>query len=401
MSKPQSDGRALDARLRDAKVIVSVGSGGVGKTTSAAIVALNAALAGKRALVMTVDPARRLANSLGVDGLGHDIQRIPLTVENGGELWATMLDMKNTFDAIVERYAPDAETAEKILGNRFYHFFSTSLAGAQELSASERLYEVVESGEYDLVVLDTPPTANALDFLDAPVRFFEALDSTAIQWVLAATGFGRGRGLVGMGAQFILKTLGRFTGQDFFQELGEFLFHFSGLLKGIGERSEATQRLFKDPTTLFVIVTSPDPATIDEALHFRGRLAEFGVRVGGVIANRTHRRFDGNRFADAPINTLTDALEGIEGARILGRPVLSKLARVLLENAKAFDRLANRDDATIAALREGVGDEVPVVRVPMYAQDVHSVAGLLRMRKDIFDLDPAAAEAAVLSGPQS
>lgn len=376
----------LRETLGDAKVIVSVGSGGVGKTTSAAILGLNAALSGRRALVMTVDPARRLANSLGVEDLGHDVQRIPLETPAGGELWATMLDMKNTFDAIVERYAADAKTAEAILGNRFYHYFSTSLAGAQELSASERLYEVVESGRYDLVVLDTPPTANALDFLEAPMRFFEALDSTAIQWITAASGFGRGRGIVGMGAQFILKTLGRFTGQDFFKELGEFLFHFSGLLDGIGERSAATQRLLQDAGTRFVIVTSPDPATIDEALHFRERLREFGVSVGGVIANRTHRRFEGNRFADAPINTLTDALESVEGARILGRPTLARLARVLLDNAKAFDVLAARDDQTIAALREGVGENVPVVRVPMYATDVHTVEGLLRMRADIFQL---------------
>lgn len=386
MTATQENGAALNASLREAKVIVSVGSGGVGKTTSAAIIALNAALNGKRALVMTVDPARRLANSLGVEGLGHEIQEIPLVSDGDGALYATMLDMKNTFDTIVARYAADDETAQKILNNRFYHFFSTSLAGAQELSASERLYEVVESGEYDLVVLDTPPTANALDFLDAPVRFFEALDSTAIQWVLGATGFKRGRGIVGMGANFILKTLGRFTGQDFFQELGEFLFHFSGLLEGIGERSEATQRLFADDGTKFVIVTSPDPATIDEALHFRERLDAFGVTVGGVIANRTHRKFEGNQYADAPLNTLTDALESIEGARIMGRPTLSRLARLLLDNAKAFDRLASRDDETIAALKQGVGEDVPVVRVPMYATDVHTVAGLRRMRADIFGL---------------
>lgn len=369
--------------VADARVIVSVGSGGVGKTTTAALLALQAALQGRRALVMTVDPARRLANSLGVAGLGHDIQRVPLD-DAPGELWATMLDMKHTFDAIVDRYAPDAESRRKILDNRFYHFFSTSLAGAQELSASERLFEVVDGGEYDLVVLDTPPTANALDFLEAPMRFFDALDSSAIQWVVAATGFARGRGVVGMGTQFILKTLGRFTGQHFFEELGEFLFHFSGLLDGIRERSHATQALLRDAGTRFVIVTSPDPATIDEALHFRERLDGFGVHVGGVVANRTHRHFDANRYATAPLTELADALAEIPGGAILGRPTLTRLARVLLDNAKAFDTLAARDEETIAALSQGIGPDAPVVRVPMYATDVHTVRGLMRMRDDLF-----------------
>ena len=372
---------ALDHLLEDTRVVVSVGSGGVGKTTTAAITALHAALRGRRALVMTVDPARRLANSLGTDGLDHDIQRIDLP-DCSGELWATMLDMKHTFDGIVERYSADATTAERILGNRFYHHFSTSLAGSQELSASERLFEVVESGEFDLVVLDTPPTANALDFLDAPVRFFDALDSAAIQWVIAATGFARGRGIVGMGTQFILRTLGRFTGQEFFEELGEFLFHFSGLLDGIRDRSDATQRLLRDDATRFVIVTTPDPRTLDEALGFRQRLDEFGVHVGGVVINRTHRGFADNRFCDQPLTTLADALldTGDPGER----GDAARIARALLDNARAFTALAERDTLGLEALRESLGSGVPTVRVPTYASDVHSIDGLLRMRTDLF-----------------
>ena len=372
----------LDKLLEDTNVVVSVGSGGVGKTTTAAITALHAALRGRRALVMTVDPARRLANSLGIDGLGHDVQRIPLP-DAPGELWATMLDMKNTFDGIVERYSADSETAQRILDNRFYHHFSTSLAGSQELSASERLFEVVESGEFDLVVLDTPPTSNALDFLDAPVRFFEALDSAAIQWVIAATGFARGKGFIGLGTQFVLKTLGRFTGQDFFQELGEFLFHFSGLLDGIRERSDATQRLLRDVRTRFVIVTTPDPTTVEEALGFRGRLDEFGVNVGGVVVNRAHRSFGSNAFTDQPLTALTDALIEKTGPD-LERAALARIARVLLDNANAFRALSNRDDQAISLLRASLGARTPVVRVPTYATDVHTIDGLLRMRSDLF-----------------
>jgi anion-transporting ArsA/GET3 family ATPase len=372
----------LDHLLKDTSVVVSVGSGGVGKTTTAAITALHAALRGKRALVMTVDPARRLANSLGVDGLGHEIERIALP-DAPGELWATMLDMKSTFDGIVERYSADEETTQRILSNRFYHHFSTSLAGSQELSASERLFEVVESGEFDLVVLDTPPTANALDFLDAPVRFFEALDSAAIQWVIAATGFARGKGLVGMGTQFVLKTLGRFTGQEFFQELGEFLFHFSGLLDGIQERSHATQRLLRDSRTRFVIVTTPNPSAIEEALGFRARLDDFGVHVGGVVVNRTHRGFGSNTFTEQPLTSLTDAL--VDGAGPgTDRASLARIARVLLDNANAFKALATRDDQALDELQDSLGPSTPVVRVPTYATDVHTIKGLLRMRRDLF-----------------
>ena len=372
----------LDHLLEGTRVVVSVGSGGVGKTTTAAITALHAALRGRRALVMTVDPARRLANSLGTDGLGHEVQRIAVP-DAPGELWATMLDMKHTFDGIVERYSADQETADRILGNRFYHHFSTSLAGSQELSASERLFEVVESGEYDLVVLDTPPTANALDFLDAPVRFFDALDSAAIQWVIAATGFARGRGLIGMGTQFILRTLGRFTGQEFFEELGEFLFHFSGLLDGIRDRSDATQRLLRDDETRFIIVTTPDPATLEEALSFRHRLDDFGVHVGGVVINRTHRSFGENAYTDLPLTNLTEALLAIPDTHE-DRGDTARVARALLDNARAFDTLAERDERGLQALRDSLGADVPVVRVPTYASDVHSIDGLLRMRTDLF-----------------
>ena len=219
---------ALERMVQRAKVIVCVGSGGVGKTTTAAIVGIHAARLGKRVVVLTVDPARRLASSLGAKGLDHDLQQIPIdaltdapngsasAVEAGGELWATMLDMKRTFDGIVERDAPDAATRDAILNNRFYKSFSTGLAGAQELSASERLLEVVSSGDWDLVVLDTPPSANALDFFDAPGRYFEALDSKAVQWVTNASSGGGGLlgGLLGGGTQMLLKVLSRFTGES-------------------------------------------------------------------------------------------------------------------------------------------------------------------------------------------
>lgn len=370
---------SLGRVVEGARIVVTVGSGGVGKTTTAALVGLHAARAGKKALVMTVDPARRLANSLGARGLDHELQEIEVEGASG-ELWATMLDMKRTFDGIVERYAHDAQARDAILTNRFYHHFSTSLAGAQELSASERLHEVTESGSWDLVVLDTPPTSNALDFFDAPGRFFEALDTKALQWVMqASTG-----GLMGMGAQFLLRTLGRFTGGEFFDELGVFLRHFSGLLDGFRVRTESTSRLLAAPSTRFVLVTAPDPATVREAMAFRESLAGRDVRLSAVVANRVHRRVAGvDRY-----ESMQELAHALEPALPEAQPVeRMRLATRLLDTARDLAKLADHDAEMLVELERALssgGVSVPIVRVPLYARDVHSLEGLERMRGDLF-----------------
>jgi anion-transporting ArsA/GET3 family ATPase len=370
----------LGTALEGARVVVCVGSGGVGKTTTAALVGIEAARRGQRVLVMTVDPARRLATSLGVRGLDHEEQRIDLStvadVAPTGELWATMLDMKRTFDAIVERTAPNADTRNAILNNRFYHFFSTGLAGAQELSASERLFEVVSDGRWDLVVLDTPPSTNALDFFDAPNRFFDALDSKAVQWIMQASS----GSLLGMGAQFLLRTLSRFTGAEFFTELGAFLSNFHLLLDGFRDRSAETEALFRSPSSRFVLVTAPDPATVDEALRFRDRLASREVRLSAVVANRV-RGEQPPAAAALGVTALASALRA--SVPELGEAA-AQLAERLHLHAEALAALGRRDRAMLDALQAAVGPDVPMVRVPLYPTDVHSLAGLARMRRDLF-----------------
>lgn len=393
--RTESASRTLRDLVHEASVLVSVGSGGVGKTTTAALLGLEAALAGRRVLVMTVDPARRLANSLGLDEMKDEVQQIDLAHLDpapGGELHATMLDMKEAFDAIVTRHAKDEATRDAILGNRFYRFFSTSLAGAQELSASERLYEVVASGEWDLVVLDTPPTANALDFLEAPLRFFDALDSAAFQWAiqagqLAARG---GVGLLHFGTHLVTRTLGRFTGEEFFAELSSFLGHFSSLFDGFRERTRATSELLTSPTTRFVIVTSPDPLTVEEALYFRERLAEHRVHLAAVVVNRVRPFLQRNALVRDEPTALVDALHAIEGAAMIGRPLLERLARAIVRNAREIDVLAARDRGVVADLVERTAP-APVCTAPLYAHDVHTLDGLDRMRKDLFDADPTPA----------
>ena len=377
--------------IADARVIVCVGSGGVGTTTTAAVVAMQAAMMGRRTLVMTVDPARRLANALGLNGLDEDIQRIDLSAlgyDGPGELHATMLDMKRALDEIVERHAPDIATRNAILENQFYHYFSTSLAGAQELSAGERLYHEAASGRWELIVLDTPPTANALDFLDAPIRFHEALDSAALQWIIEASGQAarKGGSWLNVGTQFMTRVLGRFTGMEFFQELSGFLVHFSTLFEGFHARTRATADLFADPSTAFLIITSPDPMTVREALYFRRHLGSLRVRLGALIVNRVRRTFDGADADDIP--TVVDSLMAIEGAAIEGRATLERLARKLVHNAHEWDVLALRDRQVCADLADEVAPS-PVLSIPLNAGDVHNLELLDVLRQDLLAAMPA------------
>lgn len=385
----------LQQLLQDRQIVVVVGSGGVGKTTNSALFALHAAIEGRRVLVMTIDPARRLANALGVDGLGHEIERIDLEmfrefeVEPKGELWATMLDMKSAFDSIIERNVTSDADRQAIHNNRFYQFFSTSLAGAQELSATDRLLDVVRSGRFDLVILDTPPTANALDFLDAPARFADALDNDTIRWFIDAGARAvKATGLVNVGAGMIIKTLGKFTGMDFFQELGDFLFHLNKVLVGFHERSKETQALLENNTTAFVIVTSPDPATVREAAFFRRRLDDFKVSFGAVVVNRVRKLLPADADLNQAPEALTDTLMALPSSAMFGRPLTVRLATNVLNNARSFNGLAERDLATIQQLGREFGKEVDLRTVPMYATDIHSLAGLERVRRDLFGLEP-------------
>ena len=380
--------KSIDELVRTQNVIVCVGSGGVGKTTLSAVLGIHAAKLGRKVLVMTIDPARRLANSLGLSALNNEFQQIDLsgiTQDPKGELWATMLDMKRAFDDIVERYTENPEEQKALLENRFYNYFSTSLAGAQELSASEKLYHIYQTGKYDLIVLDTPPTTNALDFLDAPVRFFEAIDGAAFKWMINAgknaTRFG---GILGVGKNFLIRTISRFTGKEFIEDLVEFLTHFSALFVGMKAHTQATQELFADDKTSFLIITSPDPTTIDEAVYFRTRLRDFNVSFGGIIVNRVRKAFD-SRLQNAEVEDLANSLREIEGAKRYG-PLLQQLARKLLLNAHEFDNLAAQDQVMISDLKKLIDNEVPVAQVPMYAIDVHNLQTLDEVRKDLISL---------------
>ena len=286
----------LTSLIESRRVILCVGSGGVGKTTTSAALGLAAARRGKRALCLTIDPARRLAQSLGLEALTADAQVVDprllreVGVEVTGSLTVMMVNTKRTFDEIVERYASTPEARERILGNKLYHYVSTALAGTQEYMAMEKLHEVKGRGEFDLIVLDTPPTANALDFLDAPLRLIDALDSPAMRWFVQAF---RSSGklslnLLAKSAALAIRGVGRFTGGRFLQDVAEFLTEINELFGGFRERAREVQASLRAPDVAYLLVTSPSPMAIAEALYFSDRLIDLGMQADGFVVNRIH-----------------------------------------------------------------------------------------------------------------
>ncbi|MEM9492861.1 MAG: ArsA-related P-loop ATPase, partial [Myxococcota bacterium] len=246
--------------LANKRILVCVGSGGVGKTTTAAALALASALEGRKTLVLTIDPARRLANSLGLAELGHEVARVPDDVlaaggqvAAGGQLHAMMLDQKRAFDEVVSRHASNPEAVQRILANPVYAQISTSLAGAQEYAAMATLQDFAESGRFERIVVDTPPTAHALDFLDAPDKLTRAIDSPAIEWFRKLrSGGGSSWSVVGRTGSYVLKRLSKFVGTKFLDDLAVFFTEFNDVLGGFRQRAESTFNLLRQDDVGFV-----------------------------------------------------------------------------------------------------------------------------------------------------
>ncbi len=381
---------ALHDSIMNARIIVCVGSGGVGKTTCSSVIALHAALMGRRTLVLTIDPARRLANSLGLDDIESE-SLIPIQEQLGldappkGELWAMMLDMKRAFDAVVRRNTESDEIAQRILENKFYQHFSSSLAGTQEYSAIEQLYDISKEDRYDLIVLDTPPTQHTLDFVDAPTRLYEALENSALQWLYRpALASGKiGLGIFKRGAGYIRKTLGRFTGKEMFEDLTVFLQSVSPLLDGFRERAGKVRDILRDETTQFLVVATPEPLTAAEAAYFTQRLDELGVNFGGFIVNRVHEPTMRPGETMPTAEELADTLLAVPGAGYFGRRAVERIAPCVLRNSREFDYLAERDGEMLGQFSND--GRTPVFPVPFYSQDIHTLRGLERVRRDLLD----------------
>ncbi len=361
-------------------VIVCCGSGGVGKTTTAAVLGLEAAALGRRVVVVTIDPARRLADALGLaGGLAAEPQRIELeTTSNGaegeaadaGELWAMMLDTAATFDGLVARHAADPEQADRILTNPLYRNMAGAMSGTQEYMAAETLHALHGDERFDLVIVDTPPSRNALDFLEAPGVLARFLDHRAFKLLMLPTK-GSLR-VLGAAAQPILKAIGRVVGSDVLADSVAFFQAFAGMETGFRDRADEVVALIRAPETTFVVVASPRHDTISEAVWFAEQLVEQGVGVGAAIVNRTQPAFGDGSAADA-----LAAAEAAQSAG--GKSVLAALWR----NVAELRTLRERELAVMAPLAAIAGDEV-VATLPLLDSDVHDLIGLRTIADHLF-----------------
>jgi anion-transporting ArsA/GET3 family ATPase len=364
----------LRKRLKGKRVCVCVGAGGVGKTTVSAALALGLAMEGRKVVVVSIDPARRLAGALGLVELPGEPHRIePHTLaEHGirarGELWAMMLDPKRTFDELIARLAPDERAREEILSNRIYRELSSAVAGSQEFTAVAKLFELHRDGRWDAIVLDTPPSRDALDFLDAPDRLSRFLDGRALK-VLMAPG-GVTRGLFGRGAGLMLSVFARVTGVNLVGELSGFFGALAGLTDGFRERARGVEQLLRDPTTGFLIVTSPEHEPAREAGFLHAQLEQEQMSFDGLIVNRVH---DSGLEGHTP-ERLAGLLSGQLG---------TKLAARVAENLADFDVLARRDRDSVARLSRALGEHDPLL-VPFLDGDVQDLGGLAVVAGHLF-----------------
>lgn len=359
------------------RVILCVGSGGVGKTTTSAALGLLAAKRGRRALCLTIDPARRLAQSLGLEEFRADAQEVSperfakAGIEASGSLTVMMLNTKRTFDEIVERYASSPEARDRILQNRLYHYVSTALAGTQEYMAMEKLYSVKSDPSFDTIILDTPPTSNALDFLDAPERLIDALDSSATRWFIRAfQSTGRlSFDLLARSASIALKGVGKFTGTGFLEQIAEFLTELNDLFGGFTQRAREVQSALRAPDVAYVLVTSPSPMAVREVLFFSERLTELGMSSDAFVVNRIHQPPTG----DPPEPEIRDALS--HSGLKLDDDVVARLQTAMKDEATQ----ASMDAVHLRVLDETflLADPPPLrANVPAYPYDVHDLESL-------------------------
>jgi len=378
------------------RVIVTVGTGGVGKTTVSAAIALEAARRGKRALVLTIDPAQRLSDALGAGTLDHEEREIPKHVlrsaggDPRGSLSAMMLDTKRTFDELVLRYAPSPESIERIFENPIYRNLNDALAGSREYSAMEKLHQLHSSDKYDLIVLDTPPAAHALDFLDAPRRLTGFLDSPLLRLLfLPALSMGKtGLRLFRVGSSLTLGLIERITGLEFLRIVSDFLLAFESMLDGFTTRAREIESLLRSSACGFVLVVGPDPTQAQRAHEFWLRLREEQISLVGLISNRTHTWPEPEPIPDFSDAELEAATQRLAAALARAEPGLAAepRARLLVESAQRHARLARRDTRVrewLAAKLTIPGDSIRVV--PLFDEDIHVLASLRRMADHLFE----------------
>lgn len=354
---------SLATVVTNAEVVICCGSGGVGKTTTAAVLALEAARRGRRSVVVTIDPARRLADALGLEGLTNEPRAIEADLD--GDMYALMLDTKSTFDGLVRRYSSDPDQAERILTNRFYDNISSALSGTQEYMASEKLYELAREGDWDLVVVDTPPTRHALDFLDAPQRLATFLDHRLYRILMTPT-----RGIVkavNVAAQTVVRSLSKVVGGEVVADAIAFFQAFEGMEEGFKERAAAVDELLRSDETAFVLVASPKADTVAEAGYFAEQLDQQGIDVRALVVNRMQPTFG----AETAGGEVTTAATARARATTLEGTAIGEHYRALADALQ----VAEGDEVHLAGLA-GQVDPAPVVRVPVQPFEVNDLEGL-------------------------
>lgn len=341
-------------------LVIVVGAGGVGKTTLAAALGLRAAERGRSALVMTFDPSLRLKDALGVGDEARDAET-PVAIEGSGSLAASLLDARRTFDRLILRYAPDEAARRRILSNRFYDQLSGNLAGVLEYMASERLFEVAAAERYDRVILDTPPTRQALDFLGAPERIVSFLDSGALRIALKpwfdADGKLRATARLGPLGRNVEGFLDRMVGLELLRDMAEFFQAFAPLYDGFRARALEVQEMLRSPRTLFVLVSGPGRGRVADTLFFARRLNEAGYGLGPIVVNRVH-------------------------------PELLPTRDTASEGRRLLEWLGRRDREGVAELRDLVGASHPVIELPMVEDeptDLRSLSSLGRLLEERLD----------------
>jgi anion-transporting ArsA/GET3 family ATPase len=378
---------SLGGLLASKEIVVACGPGGVGKTTTAAAAATTAAVrSGGRVLVLTVDPARRLADALGVQGIGNEAVQVPpgafaaAGVQPKGELWAAMLDTKQSWDDLVRRHAPDARTREQILANPLYRNISGRFVQSHDYIAMERLYELHATGCYDLLVVDTPPSHNALDFLDAPARMADFFSSRLLRWLIVPY---RSR-LVNVASRPFYQVADRILGSQFLSDIAEFFILFQSMYDGFVARAKAVERLLAERRTTFLVVSTLEPTPLREAETFVGALEARGLHLGAMVLNKVLPPFlldpTGARVAEAFVRDHEQLAKALAG-ELPGIPKAqaAQLARVLETVGRSYSDyrlVAEREQEQRAELSRA--PEV-LVSVPYVDRDVVDLAGLLAL----------------------
>ncbi len=386
---------SMDGLLATKEIVVACGPGGVGKTTTAAAAAIMAAIRhGSKVLVLTVDPARRLADALGLDGIGNTEHRVPdeafraAGIKPRGELWAAMLDTKESWDDLIRRHAPDKQTRDEILANPLYQNISGKFVQSHDYIAMERLYEIHSESDYDLIVVDTPPTRNALDFLDAPQRMADFFSSRLLRWLIVPY---RSR-LVNVATKPFYSIADRILGTEFLADISEFFILFQSMYDGFVERSESVGRLLSDRRTTFIVVSTLEAVPLREAEYFAEQLTARRLHLGAIVLNKVLpdylRGAEGARVAEsmrdragALAEQLAPGLAAVDPA--LGDP--DQVGRVLTEVADSYLNFQ------VVALREmeerSMLSVVPDVlaTVPFFDTDIFDLAGLVRLGEQIWE----------------